>query len=605
MRKQNSKKSIVVVILLLAVILTGAFLSYGIAIAVPQHNEMERNTNVHARILFVDSPDLVWEPKELEELAQREMVQLVCTQDEWNCGHHIRTTEGDEVGLSFMGTVDSMRPSAILCGKGAGLEEFELLIPSRIVMDDGVVRDGKEFLGQTFTLELDSPEFKSREEAENWEPSGENQYIRYFTVAGVYDVTKVAYMENQCFTTMQTVNHLNEISWGNYYDVMPENGPMHRAVMVLTESYQTAQFLELQLNAEGYLADIAYFINPFHQAKLIFASAFIFILLTGISFFVVFLFVKHRMLSGNVLLSKAAEKTLLKSMGKQCIIIFVSALLLALAGYRIVYPLVLTELLETPYLPVFSEYFFLGVAGVLILNLIVLLLFLRTIQSSWLKARVEYHDKLLKEQQNYHKNLAVYHQRVRQLHHDMNNHFLILYHALRNHEIPSALAYTEKQLQLLSDNKMTYTGYLLLDTILDYKKQFSNLQHTEYLIRNQLETALALSEELQQNLSMMIASCIDNALEATEQIQNQNDRWIRITLKNDAKYLYCKIENSVRQNISLAEGKLPGTTKEDTFCHGLGLFHVKQLAEKHQGYLSLSCKDHVFTAGFMVAWQNG
>ncbi len=596
----QNQKSVIITILLLAFILTGAFLSYGIAIAVPIHNVMEQNTNVNARMLFVDSSDLKWEPEEIKVLKQNSLIQQVFTQDEWNCGYHVETSDGNEIGLRFMGSIDSMRPADIVCGKGAGLKDFELLIPSRFVMDNGTVCEGKDFLGQSFTLTLGAPVFKSKEDAEKWNPSEESWYVRYFTVAGVYDVTKVAYMENQCFTTMNTVRQLSEISWGNYSDWISESGPMDRAVVVLTESYQAAQLLELQLNAEGYDADIAYFIDPVHQIKLIFISAIFFILLTGVSFCIVFLFVKYRLLSGNVLLSPNMEKAVIKSMAKQSIGIFLLSMLLAIAGYRFVYPLVCTKFLEAPYLPVFSDYFAPGVAGVMILNLIVLLLFLRSIQSSWLKARVQYHDKLLKEQQAYHKNLAAYHQRVRQLHHDMNNHFLILYHTLQNQDVSSAIRYTEQQLNMLSENRMTYTGQLLIDTILDYKKQFAKIQNAEYIVRSYWKADLQLSEYLQQDVSVMLASCIDNALEAIEQIPNESERWIRIILKQDEQYLYLKVENSVKENIIIPEDKLPGTTKEDMFSHGLGLFHVKQLAEGHQGYLTLSCEERIFTAAFMM-----
>lgn len=600
----QNRKSVIVTILLLAFILTGAFLSYGIAIAVPIHNVMEQTTNVHARMLFVDSPDLTWEPEEIELLKQNSLIQHVFTQDEWNCGYHVKTSDGDEIGLSFMGSIDSMRPADIICGKGASLEDFELLIPSRIVMDNGTVCEGKDFLGQRFTLELDSPVFKSREDAEKWNPAEESWHVRYFTVAGVYDVTKVAYMGNRCFTTTDTVRQLHEISRGNYNELVPESGPMDRPVVVLTESHQAAQLLELQLNAEGYNADIAYFIDSVYQMKLIFISAIFFILLTGLSFAILFLFVKHRLLSDNAMLSPDMEKAVIKSMAKQSLFIFALSMVLAVAGYGFVYPLICTELLEAPYLPVFSDYFVPGVAGVLILNLIVLLIFLHAIQSSWLKARLEYHDRLLKEQQSYHKNLAVYHQRVRQIHHDMNNHFLILYHALKQQDTSAALQYAEKQLNLLAENKMLYTGYLLVDTVLDYKKQFAVLQQTEYVVRLQMDANLLLSETFQHNFAIMLASCIDNGLEAVKQIEDAGKRWIRITLKNDNQYLYCKVENSVKENIVIPEGQLPLTTKDDMFSHGLGLLHVKQLAEEHQGCLTLSCEEKVFTAAFMMRLNN-
>ena len=43
---------------------------------------------------------------------------------------------------------------------------------------------------------------------------------------------------------------------------------------------------------------------------------------------------------------------------------------------------------------------------------------------------------------------------------------------------------------------MIYTGYLLLDTVLFYKKQLANEQQTKCTIYSELNTELELTEEL-------------------------------------------------------------------------------------------------------------
>jgi len=210
---------------------------------------------------------------------------------------------------------------------------------------------------------------------------------------------------------------------------------------------------------------------------------------------------------------------------------------------------------------------------------------------------------LFAAQKEYHNNLAIYHQRVRQLHHDMNNHFLILYNALKQENADQAVQYIEKHLKLLSQSKMTYTGYLLLDTVLDYKKQIADAQCTEFLVRVQIPSDLYMTESLQNDLAMMLASCIDNALEAAAKISDEANRWIKITLKYDEQYLYCKIENSAAEEVAIKEGELPESTKTDGAYHGMGLKHVKQLAEAHGGCLMLGCEENIFTASFMVRYE--
>ena len=62
----------------------------------------------------------------------------------------------------------------------------------------------------------------------------------------------------------------------------------------------------------------------------------------------------------------------------------------------------------------------------LLLNLFVVFTISRIAQTGELKAKLAYEAQQRRDQHNYHKNLAVYHQKVRQLSHDMHNHLLIL-----------------------------------------------------------------------------------------------------------------------------------------------------------------------------------
>ena len=236
----------------------------------------------------------------------------------------------------------------------------------------------------------------------------------------------------------------------------------------------------------------------------------------------------------------------------------------------------------------------------LIFNLSVIFTISQVSQTSWLKAQLKYEQKRIHEQQEYHKNLADYHQKIRQLYHDLNNHLLIIHHALQKQDVAYALQYVEKQSQILSQNQATYTGILLLDTILDEKKQAALHQETRYTIFSQLQAEMKLTDECLQDFSLMLAACLDNALEATAAVIAKEKRFIKISLKNDKHYLYCTIENNVQENVYLAGDKLPPTSKGDTLLHGLGLRRVKELAEKYDGQLFLECNDYRFTAKFAI-----
>lgn len=242
--------------------------------------------------------------------------------------------------------------------------------------------------------------------------------------------------------------------------------------------------------------------------------------------------------------------------------------------------------------------------ALLTFNLLFFFLFSQVSQTSWLQAKLTYEQKIIQEQENYYKELALHHKEIRQLNHDMNNHLLIIYNALIQDNIKQATNYIEQQLELLSRHKVTYSGYLLLDTVLFYKKQLANQQQTDCSIFLELTIEQTLPEKFLNDTALILASCFDNALEATSKIKQEQKRWIKIRIYNDSTYIYIQLENSVADNIVIDEYELPKTTKKNSQLHGLGLSQVKKITELYQGQMVLSCKDKVFTIGLMIKYHS-
>ena len=166
------------------------------------------------------------------------------------------------------------------------------------------------------------------------------------------------------------------------------------------------------------------------------------------------------------------------------------------------------------------------------------------------------------------------------------------------------MSYLSEQLHLLEENKTIYSGYLLLDTILDSKQQFAKSQQTDYTTLFELEPHLPISASCMEDLSLILSSCLDNALEATAKIQDPSKRWIHIRVYNDSIYLYLQIENSIATSVIFSTQQLPKTTKQNSFLHGMGLANVKRLVELHHGQLHLQCENFVFSVGLMLQYTS-
>lgn len=116
----------------------------------------------------------------------------------------------------------------------------------------------------------------------------------------------------------------------------------------------------------------------------------------------------------------------------------------------------------------------------------------------------------------------------------------------------------------------------LLDTAFDYKKQLAFQQQTKFIVYSELNTDLSLSEELLIDLSIILASCLDNALEATLKIPQKDNRWIKIFLENVPIIFTFKLKIQVHQTITINDSQIPINNKRKSFDTWLRITKCKK-----------------------------
>ena len=349
------KGIVLLTILLLATLLTGAFISYTLSNSIPQMIEKQKNTNIGARILFITPDDLTWEQGEIEQLNQREHIELIFSQEEGYWGNRVDTAEG-AINASFLGSVNSMLPQDIILGKSQNLEYYEVLISSKVVFPDGSTADGIDFIGQTCSTSAPCPTYIDAQH--HIDESKTTYHTIEFNIVGVYDVTKQVHDENQFFTTMETVKHLSHITNGNLYDFMEPNQTM----MLLTDTYTHAQQLGLQLKTEGYDIGMGLIFDYALLYGIQYLSAAISILTIVLSCCIVFFLLRRNIRKkytdiGLLKIIGYQDKQILKLVAEQCFILFFIAGILAIGGYGSLYPHINNALFAAVYLPIFSTRF--------------------------------------------------------------------------------------------------------------------------------------------------------------------------------------------------------------------------------------------------------
>lgn len=182
--------------------------------------------------------------------------------------------------------------------------------------------------------------------------------------------------------------------------------------------------------------------------------------------------------------------------------------------------------------------------------------------------------------------------------HDMK-HYII---ALKNEDdaVKRAEVLEDMEQAIAIQESFMNTGNQVLDVILTTK----SLQCEKKGI---VFKAMADGDLLQgihvKDLCSLFGNILDNAIEATQQIEDKDRRMISLSVRKKNHFIIVECENaSDAENVRLKKATkktifgtvaLP-TTKKDNVKHGYGLKSISQVAEKYGGGLSVSYEDGWF-----------
>lgn len=258
----------------------------------------------------------------------------------------------------------------------------------------------------------------------------------------------------------------------------------------------------------------------------------------------------------------------------------------------------ITYILDTPI--TYVKYLF-SVAMLIASNLILFYLLEKNTELYWLKEKMLIQQTLLAEQKNYYKNAVTMYEANRQLSHDFKNHLLLLGNYIIKEQKKEALDYINKLSSTVQQNSILYSGCSTIDAVLSAKKHLAGTQFTEFHL---IELSLPPNiERIENQVALILAASLDNALEATYKIEDSQSRWINILLRHDETYLYLQIENSTAEPVTISNNTI-ATSKQDSQNHGLGLPSIQNLVNELQGKLILHYDNYIFSITIMFKFNN-
>jgi len=189
--------------------------------------------------------------------------------------------------------------------------------------------------------------------------------------------------------------------------------------------------------------------------------------------------------------------------------------------------------------------------------------------------------------------------------HDMKHYVM----ALKNEDDPAKRAEVLDDMEqaIAIQESFMNTGNRVLDVILTTK----SLQcQKKNITLNAMIDGDILAGIHVKDICSLFGNVIDNAIEATQMIEEKEKRLITLSVRSRNKFIIIECENysdptSVRlkknQRRIFGSDDLPKTTKRDNVKHGYGLKSIAQVAEKYGGAMNCSYEDGWFKVKVLLA----
>ena len=145
-------------------------------------------------------------------------------------------------------------------------------------------------------------------------------------------------------------------------------------------------------------------------------------------------------------------------------------------------------------------------------------------------------------------------------------------------------------------NTKVETGNNALDIILTEKSlqcERKNVQFTCAVDGHKL----AFMKDME--IYSVFGNAVENAMEYLETIENVENRFIFLSLKEKESFFSIVIENYFEGELQII-GDLPETSKQNKNLHGFGMKSIKQVVERHNGSMAVVIENNLFRLKIMI-----
>lgn len=205
---------------------------------------------------------------------------------------------------------------------------------------------------------------------------------------------------------------------------------------------------------------------------------------------------------------------------------------------------------------------------------------------------LEYQAKVLSAQMEEMKNL---HKTMRGWRHDYHNHMQKIRAHLALGQISEANQYIDQMEHELSTIDLKYkTGNHAIDAILNSKLTLAEKNGLKIKCDVHLPGEISIRPI---DLCVLLGNLIDNATEACEQLEKEEERFLRIYMCIMKQQFYVSVSNATNEIVRRLDRDYI-TKKRGN--HGNGLYRIQVIVEKYDGYINRQNEPGVFATEIML-----
>lgn len=171
-------------------------------------------------------------------------------------------------------------------------------------------------------------------------------------------------------------------------------------------------------------------------------------------------------------------------------------------------------------------------------------------------------------------------QNVRQLKHDMKNHFMVLSSYLASENYDAARAYSSEILDKLNSMySYVETGNTLLNHIVNEKLRFARERGIS--VKAEIEN-LSFEQMNSMDFTALLGNMLDNAIEASLREEEGQREMILIISEKQGYEAIC-VKNRISNSVLEANPDLKTTKEKDGDAHGIGIVRIMEIVKIYNG----------------------